>query len=458
MVETDANQTVQRELLYGAGVDRIELSITTSTYPTNQYPLQDALNSVVEVVDAYGSVQTTFGYGPFGETTRTGAEFPYAYTGRRYYAGHEIYDYRARAYRPETGTFLQRDPIGIWGDGIGWGNGYAYVGNDPINRNDPSGLGDEGGRTVPFVRKDPPPEPEPEPRGQRSQGTICILPPCFPAYGSIAGKYTWIRDGNQLTLQSRRFVLDSIPKDLQFHYRDIDRFAPHYDLSEYFKDQALDRASDSMDKLPPRMRWWVDREKKIRKELKLTSIKMARRSNFIDYDFREKVVMSMVLMSATLLIVPCSEVVVASGAAGATTVGGVGAAAARGRTVLYVPRTVAVASRPSSRALGRALELAGHTRPVQSAAHHIVAGAAEAAAPARAVLQRFGIGVNDAVNGVFLPATRAAQNAAGAAVHSTLHTRAYYQAVNDLLGQATTRAEALEVLEVLRNALLSGGI
>jgi hypothetical protein len=97
-------------------------------------------------------------------------------------------------------------------------------------------------------------------------------------------------------------------------------------------------------------------------------------------------------------------------------------------------------------------------RPAGSAAHHIVAGGAEAAAPARAVLERFGIGINDAANGVFLPASRAAPNAAGAAVHSTVHTRGYYQAVNEALSQATTRAEALEALGALRQGLLGGGL
>ena len=69
---------------------------------------------------------------------------------------------------------------------------------------------------------------------------------------------------------------------------------------------------------------------------------------------------------------------------------------------------------PSSRALGTALEGAGIARPAESAAHHIVAGGAAAAAQARAVLQRFGIGINDAANGVFLPATRASANPLGA--------------------------------------------
>jgi A nuclease family of the HNH/ENDO VII superfamily with conserved AHH len=106
----------------------------------------------------------------------------------------------------------------------------------------------------------------------------------------------------------------------------------------------------------------------------------------------------------------------------------------------------AVAARaiaPSSRALGRALEAAGHARPPGSAAHHIVAGGAERAAPARAVLDRFGIGINDAANGAFLPS----------GVHARIHTNAYYETVNSALSQATTRQEALQVLEALRRGL-----
>lgn len=71
---------------------------------------------------------------------------------------------------------------------------------------------------------------------------------------------------------------------------------------------------------------------------------------------------------------------------------------------------------------------------------------------------RFGIGINDAANGVFLPASRAAPNAAGGAVHSTLHTGAYYQTVNQMLLGATTRAEAEAALAAVRQALLSGGL
>jgi hypothetical protein len=46
----------------------------------------------------------------------------------------------------------------------------------------------------------------------------------------------------------------------------------------------------------------------------------------------------------------------------------------------------------------RALERAGQTRPVGYATHHIVAKLADHADPARAILQKFGIGIHDAAN------------------------------------------------------------
>lgn len=47
-----------------------------------------------------------------------------------------VYDYRARYYDPEIGRFISEDPLGFAAGDV---NFYAYVGNNPINFNDPSG-------------------------------------------------------------------------------------------------------------------------------------------------------------------------------------------------------------------------------------------------------------------------------------------------------------------------------
>ncbi|MEM7248606.1 MAG: RHS repeat-associated core domain-containing protein [Acidobacteriota bacterium] len=64
---------------------------------------------------------------------------PFLFTGRRWEEELSLYDYRARYMDPRLGRFTTRDPIGIWGDDLNLGNGYAYVGNNPLSRIDPLG-------------------------------------------------------------------------------------------------------------------------------------------------------------------------------------------------------------------------------------------------------------------------------------------------------------------------------
>jgi hypothetical protein len=109
-------------------------------------------------------------------------------------------------------------------------------------------------------------------------------------------------------------------------------------------------------------------------------------------------------------------------------------------TPLVVRRT------PDSRALGKALEAAGHARPEKSAAHHIVAGKAEMAAPARAILAKLGVGINEAHNGVFLPVAQ----------HQALHTNEYYTAVNAALSSVQTREQAIQALRTIGEGLQAG--
>ena len=105
--------------------------------------------------------------------------------------------------------------------------------------------------------------------------------------------------------------------------------------------------------------------------------------------------------------------------------------------------------------LARNLESAGHTRPSGTAAHHMVAGDARAQ-PAQRVLKKYGVDIDAADNGVFLPRDRNSPNPGNAHVHSTLHTDAYYAKVNRIMSRVTSRAEATQALDQIRRQLQNG--
>jgi RHS repeat-associated protein len=73
----------------------------------------------------------------FGAMAAEPLYFPQAYTGRPWDAAAGMYDYRARWYDPATGRFAAEDPSGF---SAGDPNLYRYVGNDPLNNTDPTGL------------------------------------------------------------------------------------------------------------------------------------------------------------------------------------------------------------------------------------------------------------------------------------------------------------------------------
>jgi RHS repeat-associated protein len=99
---------------------------------------QDALGSVIGLLDDTGIPKTGYTYDPFGNVTILGepSDNPFQYTGREN-DNTGLYYYRARYYSPELQRFISEDPIGFNGGSI---NLYEYVGNNPINYTDPKGL------------------------------------------------------------------------------------------------------------------------------------------------------------------------------------------------------------------------------------------------------------------------------------------------------------------------------
>jgi len=127
-----------------------------------EYYHTDALGTTLMLTDAAGTVQTTYTYAPFGDTTVTGTAStnPFQLTGREN-DGAGLYYYRARYYDPKMGRFVSEDPIRFRG-GI---NFYQYVLANPLRFVDPLGLeqfeacSHSGGCGIPL---DIPPYRDPE--------------------------------------------------------------------------------------------------------------------------------------------------------------------------------------------------------------------------------------------------------------------------------------------------------
>jgi RHS repeat-associated protein len=115
-----------------AGSRRIAMKPVGAGTTLNYYHT-DHLGSSSVVTSETGSVVERLGYYPYGQTrVNTGpVDPPYKYTGQMLDDSTGLYFYNARYYDPSLGRFLRPDPMTY--------DHYMYVGNNPINRIDPSG-------------------------------------------------------------------------------------------------------------------------------------------------------------------------------------------------------------------------------------------------------------------------------------------------------------------------------
>lgn len=142
--EYDAGGTMVSRYVPGLGLDDVVASYAGSGTTSRTWLLADERQSVMALTNGSGAAVSVNTYDEYGVPSSANAG-RFQYTGQMWLPEVGLYHYRARAYAPQIGRFLQTDPMGY----AAGANLYGYVGGDPVNWTDP--LGFQGKPVLPPI-------------------------------------------------------------------------------------------------------------------------------------------------------------------------------------------------------------------------------------------------------------------------------------------------------------------
>ena len=149
MVTGSGNTAIHQLFSYDSSGNVVSVDYSSnggSTFTTYYY-LRNAQNDIVKIIDGSGNTVVQYTYDSWGKPISTtgslsatlGANQPFRYRGYVYDTETGWYYLQSRYYDPSVGRFISADVLLSTGQGVIGHNSYAYCGNNPISRSDPSG-------------------------------------------------------------------------------------------------------------------------------------------------------------------------------------------------------------------------------------------------------------------------------------------------------------------------------